>query len=50
MTDNIIELNKETEQFVIQAGKERSRLNFGKLFGDKYVPLTFAHAADMHAD
>lgn len=50
MTDNIVELNKETEQFVIQAGRERSRQNFGKLFGDKYVPLTFAHASDMHAD
>ncbi len=49
MTDNIIELNKETEQFVIQAGKERSRMNFGKVFGDKYLPLTFVHASDMHA-
>ena len=49
MTDNIIELNRETEQFVIQAGRERSRLNFGKLCGDKYAPLTFVHASDMHA-
>ena len=50
MTDNIVELNKETEQFVIQAGMGRSRHYFGKLFGDKYTPLTFVHAADMHAD
>ena len=49
MTDNIIELNKESEQFVLQAGKERSRMNFGKVFGDKYMPLTFVHASDMHA-
>ena len=50
MTDNIVELNKEAEQFVIQAEMGRSRHYFGKLFGDKYTPLTFVHAADMHAD
>lgn len=46
--DNIIELNKDVESFVIQAGRQRSSHNFKELFGDKAVPLTFVHASDMH--
>lgn len=45
---DIIELNRDMEPFVIQAGRERSQHSFKKLFGDKAVPLTFVHASDMH--
>ena len=46
--DNIIELNKDVEKFVLQAGRSRSSHNFKQLFEDKAVPLTFVHATDMH--
>lgn len=45
---NIVELNKDIEQFVIQATNSRSRLAFGGMFEDKYKPLCFVHCADMH--
>lgn len=50
LTDNIIELNRDVEPFVIQASRPRSPHCFQKLFGDKAVPLAFVHASDMHAD
>ena len=47
---NIVELNKDAEQYVIQASIPRSRHNFGPAFGDHLVPLEFVHTSDMHAD
>lgn len=41
---NIIELNKEVEEFVIQAPVSRST----HTFKNKYTPLSFVHCADMH--
>ncbi len=46
---DIVDLNRDVEQYVIQASSTRSRHRFGKIFGDKFMPLTFVHAADMHA-
>jgi hypothetical protein len=45
---NIVELNRDVEQFLIQATVPRSKGKFGEKFGDKYVPLAFAHTSDMH--
>ncbi len=42
-TDNIIELNKDVEAFVIQGASGRCRP-----FKDKYKPLQFVHFADVH--
>lgn len=42
--DNILELNKDVEPFVIQASTSRSIF-----FKDKYVPLQFIHFSDVHA-
>lgn len=42
---DIISLNKDIEQYVIQASRSRS----SKQFGDKTVPLTFVHTSDIHA-
>jgi len=49
MNDNIIELNKDVEQFVIQSVVPRSKYVFAKDGGDKYEPLAFVHTADVHA-
>ncbi len=46
---DIIELNRDVEQFVIQASVPRSKKKFGEAFGDKYIPLAFAHTGDVHA-
>ena len=43
LTDNIIELNRDVEPFVVQGAAGRSYL-----FGDKYPPLQFLHCSDMH--
>lgn len=45
---NIVELNKDVEQYVLQAPRTRSKHNFSGIYGDKFVPLCFVHAADMH--
>jgi len=42
MNNSIIEQNRETEAFVIQAGATRSFF-----FKDEFKPLTFVHLADM---
>ena len=49
LTDNIIELNRDMEPYVLQAAVPRSQHNFKKLFGDKAVPLSFVHLSDIHA-
>ncbi len=48
MTDSIIELNRDVEQYVIQSSIPRSRNKFEKLYGDKFTPLTFVHTSDIH--
>lgn len=45
--DNIIELNRDVEAFVLQAGRARMQHYFQKLCGDEAVPLTFVHTSDM---
>ena len=46
--DSIILLNKDVEQFVIQATNTRSKIYFGEYFNDKFKPISFVHSADMH--
>ena len=48
LTENIIELNRDKEPFVIQASRPRSPHNFKELCGDKAIPLCFVHASDIH--
>lgn len=48
METSIVELNKDVEQFVIQAAQTRSKHSFQTLCGDKFKPLCFVHAADIH--
>ncbi len=43
LTDNIIELNRDIEPFVIQGATSRPRA-----FKDAYVPLQFVHFSDVH--
>ncbi len=43
-TNNIIELNRDLEPFIIQGASNRSAS-----FGDKHKPLQFVHCSDMHA-
>lgn len=45
---NIIDLNRDVEQFVIQAAQPRSEHTFKKFYGDKAKPLCFVHSADIH--
>ena len=47
--NSIIELNKDVEKYVIQAGRGRTAHYFSQMYGDKFVPLTFVHASDIHA-
>ena len=47
-TDNIIELNRDMESFIIQGSATRSNF-FKKKFEDKFVPLQFVHFSDIHA-
>lgn len=47
-TDNIIELNRDMEPFIIQSGAVRPPA-FIKKYGDKYKPLQFVHFSDIHA-
>lgn len=46
-TDNIIELNRDVEPFVIQASATRSEF-FKSKFGDPFKPLQFVHLSDVH--
>ena len=46
---SIIEQNKDVEKYVIQAGRARVAHYFAKMYGDKFVPLTFVHLSDIHA-
>ena len=48
MNDSIIEMNKDVEQYVIQATVPRSKNKFGEEYGDSFVPLAFAHMSDVH--
>ena len=48
LTDDIIELNRDTEPFVLQAARSRSVHVFGEKAGDTAVPIAFIHASDMH--
>lgn len=50
MNDNIIELNRDVEPFVIQASRQRAPGLNERFWKDKFVPLAFVHASDMHAD
>ncbi|MBQ8859071.1 MAG: hypothetical protein IJ012_04700 [Clostridia bacterium] len=43
LTDNIIELNRDVEPLVIQAGTGRLHP-----FKDPYQPLQFVHFSDLH--
>lgn len=43
LTDNILELNRDMEPFIIQGSATRP-----KRFNDKYTPLQFVHFADVH--
>lgn len=45
---SIIALNRDVEPFVLQANYTRSEATFRPVYGDKYTPLCFVHAADMH--
>ncbi len=44
LNDNIIELNKDMEPYIIQGSATRPRP-----FGDKFKPLQFVHFSDIHA-
>ena len=48
LTDNIIELNRDVESFVIQGSSARPA-PIRKKLGDKFVPLQFVHFSDVHA-
>lgn len=50
MNDSILELNRDVEPFVIQASRQRAPLWGERFWKDKYVPLAFVHASDMHAN
>ena len=43
LTDNIIELNRDMEPYVIQGSTSRP-----KPFKDAYAPLQFVHFSDLH--
>ncbi len=43
LTDNIIELNRDMESYIIQGSASRP-----KPFKDAYVPLQFVHFSDVH--
>lgn len=44
----IVRLNEDVEQYVLQASRSRPEIVFKKHFDDKYEPLCFVHASDMH--
>lgn len=44
LTDNIIELNRDMEQYIVQGSATRP-----VPFGDKLKPLQFVHISDIHA-
>ena len=46
-TDDIIELNRDVEPYVIAASATRTHF-FKPKFGDPYTPLQFVHLADAH--
>lgn len=48
LTDNIIELNRDMESFIIQGSATRT-WSFKSKFEDKYKPLQFVHFSDIHA-
>jgi len=49
-TDDIIELNRDVEPFIIQGSATRTRFfrNKPEKFPDKYKVLQFVHCSDMH--
>ena len=47
---SIVELNKDVEKYVLQAGRRRSPQRFAKFYGDTAKPLCFVDASDMHDD
>ena len=49
LTDNIIELNRDVEPYVLNAARPRSPHSFKELYGDKFSPIAFVHASDNHA-
>lgn len=48
LSDNIIELNRDMESFVIQGSATRP-VPFKQKFGDCFKPLQFVHFSDIHA-
>lgn len=49
-TDDIIELNRDVEPFIIQGSASRTRFfkNKPEKYADKYSVLQFVHCSDMH--
>ena len=47
-TDDIIELNREVEPYVLNAARPRSQHLFQNYYGDKFSPIAFVHASDVH--
>ena len=48
LTDNIIELNRDMEQYIIQGSASRTKF-FNKKFDDRFKVLQFVHFSDVHA-
>lgn len=48
LTDNIIELNRDMEPYIIQGSASRTPF-FKKKFDDKFKPMQFVHFSDIHA-
>ena len=48
LTDNIIELNRDMEPYIIQGSATRTEF-FKKKFDDKFKVLQFVHFSDVHA-
>ena len=48
LTDNIIELNRDMEPYIVQGSATRP-VPFKNKFGDKFKPLQFVHLSDVHA-
>lgn len=48
LTDNIIELNRYMEPYIIQGSATRPRF-FKSKVEDKFIPLQFVHLSDIHA-
>ncbi len=48
LTDNVIELNRDMEPYIIQGSATRP-VPFKSKFGDRFKPLQFVHFSDIHA-